>query len=96
MAKKKLKVGAGDSKYVTLNIYTKRRAFTLFLCVLLTLLFSSWIWGNLAQNRGSHWFWIGLPMVFIGLLANFLLPAEEWSYGPWQDSTQKYERNIYD
>jgi hypothetical protein len=96
MARKKSAPISNESKYVALNIYAKRRAFTIFLCLLLTFLFSSWIWGNLAQKRGDHWFVIGLPMIFIGLLTNFLLPVEEWSYGPWQDSTQKYERNIYD
>jgi hypothetical protein len=96
MASKKPANLSHDSKYVTLNIYSKRRVFTLMVTIILTLVFSSWIWGNLAQKRGDHWFMIALPLIFIGLLTNFLLPVEEWSYGPWQESTQKYERNIYD
>lgn len=95
MAKEKAAL-SNDAKYVKLNIFPKRRAFILIVCGMLTFLFSSWIWANLAQKRGDHWFMIALPMIFLGLLTNFLPPVEEWSYGPWQDSSQKYEKNIYD
>ena len=87
---------SNEAKYVKLNIYPKQRAFTLIVFCLLTFLFSSWIWANLAQKRGEYWFMIALPMIFVDLLTNVLPPVEEWSYGPWQDASQKYEKNIYD
>jgi hypothetical protein len=97
MAKQKIaKSNSDESKYVRLLIHSKRRAFTVFTTVALTFLFSTWVWANLAQKRGDQWFMIALPLIFIGLLTNFILPVEEWNYGPWQDSTQKYEKNIYD
>jgi hypothetical protein len=87
---------ANEAKYVKLNMYPKRRAFIILICSLLTFFCSSWIWINLTQKRADHWFIISLPMIFVGLLTNFLAPAEEWKYGPWQESSQKYEKNIYD
>jgi hypothetical protein len=95
MAKPKVDVG-NTAKYVKLLSFPKRRAFTLTVCMILTVLFSAWIWVNLQQKNGGHWFILSIPMIFFGLFTNFLPPDEEWSYGPWQDASQKYERNIYD
>jgi hypothetical protein len=96
MSKSKQKATNGDdAKYVKLLVHARRRAFVIFTTAILTALFSSWIWINLAQKRGDHWFLFSLPLIFIGLLANFVQPVEEWSYGPWQEATQKYEKNIY-
>lgn len=95
MAKRQVTLG-NEAKYVKLTLYPKRRLFNLAITGILILLFSTWIWANLAQKRADHWFLIGLPMIFLGLLTNFLMPVEEWSYGPWQDASQKYEKNIYD
>lgn len=95
MAKKQVSLG-NEARYVKLLYYPKRRMFTLTVCSILTVLFSSWLWANLQQKNGVHWFVISLPMIFLGLLTNFLPPDEEWSYGPWQDSSQKNERNIYE
>ena len=95
MAKKQGKL-SNEARYVKLLYYPKRRVFTLTVSTILTVLFSSWLWINLQQKNGDHWFMIGLPMIFLGLLTNFLQPDEEWSYGPWQDASQKNERNIYE
>jgi cbb3-type cytochrome oxidase subunit 3 len=63
--------------------------------LLLTILFTAWIW--MALRRGDMpWYTVSLPLIFIGLLATLLQPEEEWQYTPWQDATQKYEKNIYD
>lgn len=95
MARKQASLN-NDEKYVKLVIYKKRKWFTLFVCLAMTIGFTMWIWANLAQKRGDHWFVIALPLIFLGLLTNFLQPVEEWSYGPWQDSSQMCEKNIYD
>lgn len=94
MAKEKVRLD-NEARYVKLLYYPKRRAFTMTICSLLTLFFSSWLWINIQQKNG-HWFMVALPMIFLGLLTNFLPPDEEWSYGPWQDASQKNERNIYE
>ena len=83
-----------SNPYVTMVKFPQRRVFLILVCILLTALFSIWIWANLHQNRNAPWAVIALPMIFIGMLANFVMPTEEWQYTPWQEATQKYEKNI--
>lgn len=84
-----------SEKFVSLLIYPKRRWLVIFLTALLAAIFSIWIAKFLLQNKSS-WVLVGVPMTLIGLLTVFLPPSEEWSYLPWQDASQKYEKNIYD
>lgn len=92
--KKTRDMGQGVT-HVVLTKYPARNAFTLFITIALTALFAAWIWAGL--RRGDMpWFAIGLPLIFIGLLTSFLQPEEQWNYTPWQETTQKYEKNIYD
>jgi hypothetical protein len=87
-------VGSFDT-HVVLYQYPARRAFLLMVTVVLSLLFAIWLWA--CMRKGDvPWYLIGLPMIFIGMLANFIQPSEEWQYTPWQAATQKYEKNIYD
>lgn len=80
---------------VQLVRYPKRLYFNIFITVILTALFSGWIWANL-QLKVVPWYVIALPLIFIGMLTNFLQAEEEWQYTPWQNATQKYEKNIYE
>jgi hypothetical protein len=87
-------VNLSDTSVVLVK-YPARRAFSLIVAVVLIVLFTAWIWA--ALKRGDMpWYAIGVPLVFIGLLTSFLQPEEEWLYTPWQETTQKYEKNIYD
>lgn len=95
MAAKKVKDLKHDHTHVALIRYKGRRMFSVFLTVVLTGVFSGWIWVGL-RSHDMAWYSIALPMVFIGLLTLVLQPEEEWTYTPWQESTQKYEKNIYD
>lgn len=81
--------------HVVLTKYPARKAFLLVITCVLTVLFTLWIWAGMKRSD-MPWIAIGLPMIFIGMLANFLQPEEEWNYTPWQETTQKYEKNIYD
>lgn len=80
---------------VQLVRYPKRLYFNIFITIVLTVLFSGWIWANL-QLKTVPWYIIGLPLIFIGMLTNFLQVEEEWQYTPWQNATQKYEKNIHE
>jgi cbb3-type cytochrome oxidase subunit 3 len=92
---KKSKIVKVSDTHVTLTKYPARNVFTLIVTVLLTILFAAWVWA--ALRRGElPWYAIALPMIFIGVLTTLLQPEEEWNYSPWQDATQKYEKNIYD
>jgi len=81
--------------HVTLIKYPGRLFFSLFVSLIMTVGFAAWIWAGL-RNESMNWLTIGLPLVFIGLLTNVLQPEEEWTYTPWQETPQKYEKNIYD
>ena len=80
---------------VQLVRYPKRLYFNIFIAMILTALFTGWIWANL-QLKTVPWYVIALPLIFIGMLTNFLQVEEEWQYTPWQNATQKYEKNIYE
>ncbi len=83
------------SPLVVLTKFPKRLTFTVFMVFVLTAIFSVWIWA--AFRRGDmSWYTVGLPLIFVGMLVNFIHPEEEWQYTPWQEATQKYEKNIYD
>ena len=87
---------SSDLKYVKLIVYPKRRAANIMICLLLTILATFWIDFHFLKAHVSAWQAIALPIILLGSLLVFLLPTEEWSYGPWQDASQKYEKNIYD
>ncbi len=95
MAKKDTSASTSVSPLVTLVRYPARKFFTISVTIGLTALFSAWIWT--ALRRGDMpWYAIAAPVVFLGLLSTILQPEEEWVYTPWQEATQKYEKNIYD
>lgn len=94
-AKKKDRIVSESETHVVLTKYPQRLMFLLTISGIMTVLFCAWTWAALRQAT-MPWYVIGMPMVFIGLLTNFLQPEEEWNYTPWQQSTQKYEKNIYD
>jgi hypothetical protein len=85
----------GSETTVQLATYPARKYFNAFITVVLTIAFTGWIWANL-QRKTVPWYVIAIPIIFIGMLTNFLQDEEEWQYTAWQNSTQKYEKNIYD
>lgn len=78
---------------VQLLVFPRRLYFNIFITMVLTAIFSGWVWINL-QQKTVPWYVIAIPMIFIGMLTNFLQTEEEWQYTPWQNATQKYEKNI--
>ena len=91
----KVKNSAEDNKFVKLIVYKKRRMVVIFTALILTAVFAAWIFIKISRHSSQDWFAVGFPMMILGLMTIFLLPSEEWAYGPWQNGAQKYEKNIY-
>jgi len=91
----KVKNSTEDNKFVKLIVYKKRRLVVILTALILTAIFGAWIFIKISRHSNQDWFGVGFPMMILGLLTVFLLPSEEWSYGPWQNGAQKYEKNIY-
>ena len=91
----KVKNSPEDNKFVKLIVYKKRRIAVIFAALILTAIFGAWIFMKISRHSSEHWFAVSFPMIILGLMTIFLLPSEEWAYGPWQNGAQKYEKNIY-
>lgn len=91
----KVKNSPEDNKFVKLIVYKKRRIAVIFASFILTAIFGAWIFMKISRHSSEDWFAVGFPMIILGLMTIFLLPSEEWAYGPWQNGAQKYEKNIY-
>lgn len=78
---------------VQLVTYPAKKVFNVFITIVLTLIFTAWIWAHI-QRDTVPWYVIALPLVFIGMLTTLLQDEEEWQYTPWQNATQKYEKNV--
>ena len=98
MAKKNPKASDGqmDSTSVKLIRHRGRMAFTILATMVLTFVFFLLIVSGTSGRVGIAWYALSVPIIFLGLLTNLLQPEEEWQYTPWQQATQKYEKNIYD
>lgn len=89
-------IGGDDFKLVKLVVYPKRRLFVVLMAILTMALFAAWIAVNLKRHPDASWVSIASPIIVVGCLLVFILPAEEWRYSHWQDVSQKNEKNIYD
>lgn len=85
---------AVNSKYMTLQVYGKRRLFVIMIAFLGTGLFGYLFNGD--AFAGPHASWavtgLGISAVLMMLIPN----TEEWRYAPWQDGGQKCEKDTVD
>jgi len=85
---------AVNSKYMTMQVYGKRRLFVILTAIFGTGLFGYFFKVDAFAGPNANWAVtaLGLVAVFMMLIPN----TEEWRYTPWQDGGQKCEKDTVD